>query len=128
MKRKIYDCDDYYKETTLREDYALLLIENIKLKQKLENFAGIIDCIAEEHEEFLCRDDLIKIIESQAETINDLKKYLAGKNNSNSSSGLVFSLAARNSVLCSALLNSISRNTDLHEQIINILDNQIQNI
>lgn len=122
MNTSVYDCDD----NSLREDYALLLIENLNLKQKISNLAVAIECIEDEHQDFLCRDDLINIIESQAETISDLKKYVAKKIQDDSSADIVYKLTSKNALLTAALLNSIDVNAKLREQLIKVL-NTVEN-
>lgn len=128
MNEKLSEYDDIANEKTIKADYELLHAENTRLKKKLSTLAAIIDGIADDHEEVLCREALEKIIEVQTGTITDLKNFIAKKGADDLQTSTVLSLAAKNSMLCAALLNSIARNAELHSQLIKVIDAENQSI
>lgn len=122
MNEKLSDCCVFEDENFLREECELLLLENANLRKRISTYAAIIDCIADDLQGFLNRDDLAGIIRTQAETISDLKKYVAKKIQDDSSADIVYKLTSKNALLTAALLNSIDVNAKLREQLIKVLD------
>ena len=127
MNENFTEPDEMIDEDSLGEAYGLLLVENGLLKQKLSTMAAIIDGIADDHEEVMDHENLTKIIENQAATINELKSFLARKQDSSLFS-FVLSLVAKNSMLNATVLNCIARNTELHRKLIEVLDAESKSI
>lgn len=127
MNENFTERNEMIDEDSLGEAYGLLLVENGLLKQKLSTLAAIIDGIADDHEEVMDHENLTKIIENQAATINELKSFLARKQDSSLFS-FVLSLVAKNSMLNATVLNCIARNAELHRKLVEVLDAESKSI